>query len=154
MTEDSCCQGGSCHSEDSGECGHQHGAHAGNGVANPGVLDALAEDRSTGEVVLIMFEPRPWNLGDEQLFQLQEKLNAYMSFALDGELAEQLPQLANHPVRVQLNCAEPPPEPIVSFLAKVREQVSFQGINFVVEGLTPQEGGGGGCGSGCGCSHG
>ena len=150
MTEDSCCQGGSCQS-DSGEC-NTHGAHAGNGVANPAVLDALAEDRSTGEVVLIMFEQRPWNLGDQQLFQLQEKLNSYMSFVLDGELAEQLPHLADRPVRVQLNCSEPPPEPVVSFLAKVREQVSFQGINFVVEGIAPQEGGGG-CGSGCGCSH-
>jgi hypothetical protein len=31
----------------------------------------------------------------------------------------------------------------------VREQVSFQGINFVVEGLAPAASGG--CGSGCGC---
>ena len=142
MSEESCCGGGHCHSEP--------GAKAVNGVANPAVLDALAEDKVTGEIVLVMFEPRPWNLGDEQLFQLQEKLNAYMSFALDGELADQLPQFADRPVRVQLNCAEPPPEPVVSFLAKVREQVSYQGINFVVEGIAPSEGG---CGSGCGCAH-
>lgn len=142
MTDDSCCQGGQCHSDST--------APAANGVANPAVLDALGEDKVTGEVVLVMFEPRPWTLGDQQLFQLQEKLNAYMSFALDGELAEQLPQLANRPVRVQLNCAEPPPAPVVEFLSKVREQVSYQGINFVVEGLAgPAEGGG--CGTGCGC---
>ena len=117
------------------------------------MLDALGEDRVTGEVVLVMFEPRPWTLGDQQLFQLQEKLNAYLSFALDGELAEQLPQFAERPVRVQLNCAEPPPQPVVDFLAKIREQVSYQGINFVVEGLTPADGGGG-CGEGCGCAGG
>jgi hypothetical protein len=144
MSEDSCCQGGSCHSESD--------AKATNGVANPAVLDALAEDKVTGEVVLVMFEPRPWDLGDQQLFQLQEKLNAYLSFALDGELAEQLPQFANRPVRVQLNCSEPPPEPIVAFLTKVRDQVGLQGINFVVEGIAPAEGGGG-CGEGCGCHH-
>jgi hypothetical protein len=143
MTEDSCCHGGSCQPEP--------GETAANGVANPGVLDALAEDKLTGEVVLIMFEPRPWTLGDQQLFQLQEKLNSYVSFALDGEMAEQLPQLANRPLRVQLNCAEPPPAHVVEFLAKVREQVSFQGINFVVEGLAPPAEGG--CGEGCGCSH-
>ncbi|HET6406469.1 MAG TPA: DUF6572 domain-containing protein [Chthoniobacteraceae bacterium] len=141
MSEDSCCQGGSCHSES--------GAKATNGVANPAVLDALAEDKVTGEVVLVMFEDRSWDLGDQQLFQLQEKLNAYLSFALDGELAEQLPQFANRPVRVQLNCSEPPPEPVVAFLSKVREQVGLQGINFVVEGIAPPESGG--CGEGCGC---
>jgi hypothetical protein len=145
MSEDSCCQGGSCHSHPA--------ATADNGVANPAVLDALAEDKVTGEVVLVMFEPRPWTLGDQQLFQLQEKLNAYMSFALDGELAEQLPQFANRPVRVQLNCSEPPPPPVVDFLAKVREQIGFQGVNFVVEGLASTDEGAGGCGEGCGCSH-
>ena len=140
--ENSCCGGGHCQSES--------GEKAVNGIANAAVLDALAEDKVTGEVVLVMFEPRPWTLGDQQLFQLQEKLNAYMSFALDGELAEQLPQFAERPVRVQLNCAEPPPQPVVDFLAKVREQVSYQGINFVVEGLASSNGGGG-CGEGCGC---
>jgi hypothetical protein len=143
MSDDSCCGGGHCHSESDEK--------AANGIANAAVLDALAEDKVTGEVVLVMFEPRPWTLGDQQLFQLQEKLNAYLSFALDGELAEQLPQFAERPVRVQLNCAEPPPQPVVDFLAKVREQVSYQGINFVVEGLASS--GGGGCGEGCGCAH-
>lgn len=149
MSEHSCCGGGHCHDEH-GEA-NASAAKPANGVENAGVLDALAEDKVTGEVVLVMFEPRPWTLGDRQLFQLQEKLNAYMSFALDGELAEQLPQFANRPVRVQLNCAEPPPENVVGFLSKVREQVSYQGINFVVEGLAPMAGGG--CGEGCGCSH-
>ena len=144
MSEHSCCGGGGCESNG--------GANASNGVANPAVLDALGEDRVTGEVVLVMFEPRPWNLGDQQLFQLQEKLNAYMSFALDGELVEQLPQLAGRPVRIQLNCSEPPPENVVTFLGKVREQISYQGVNFVVEGLTPPPEGGG-CGEGCGCGN-
>jgi hypothetical protein len=152
MSENSC-----CHDHDA--CGHDHGAGTdqatakpANGVANAAVLDALAEDKVTGEIVLMMFEPRPWNLGDQQIMQLQEKLNAYLSFALDGELADQLPQFANRPVRVQLNCSEPPPPDVVSFLAKVREQISFQGINFMVEGLAPTAGEGG-CGTGCGCHH-
>lgn len=129
---------------------HTSGKNApANGLENPAVLDALAEDKVTGEVVLIMFEPRSWTVGDQQLFQLQEKLNAYLSFALDGELAEQLPQMAGRPVRIQLNCSEPPPPAVVEFLAKVREQVGYQGINFSVEGLAPSSAGG--CGPGCGC---
>ncbi len=131
-------------------CSHtapEHQAH--NGVANPAVLDALGQDPATGEVVLVMFEPRPWDGGDEQLFQLQEKLNAYLSFALDGELTEQLPQLAGRPVRLQLNCAEPPPEPVIGLLSKVREQIALQGIGLTVEGLAPAHEHGGCCGGGC-----
>lgn len=129
-------------------CQHHDEPAAQNGVANPAVLDALGQDSATGEVVLVMFEPRPWNGGDKQLFQLQEKLNSYLSFALDGEMTEQLPQLAGRPVRISLACAEPPPEPVVSLLAKVREQIAFQGIGLTVEGLNA---GAGGCGEGCGC---
>jgi hypothetical protein len=129
-------------------CQHHEKPAAQNGVANPAVLDALGQDPATGEVVLVMFEPRPWDGGDTQLFQLQEKLNSYLSFALDGEMTEQLPQLAGRPVRISLACAEPPPEPVVSLLAKVREQIAFQGIGLTVEGLNAS---GGGCGAGCGC---
>jgi hypothetical protein len=144
MSENSC-----CHDHDHNH-DHSHAEPAAqNGVANPGVLDALGRDPESGEVVLVMLEPRRWDGGDTQLLQLQEKLNAYLSFALDGELQEQLPQLAGVPVRIQLACAEPPPEPVVSLLAKVREQIAFQGIGLEVSGLAPSEGGS--CGTGCGC---
>ncbi len=134
-------------------CSHSHASHderPHNGVANPAVLDALGQDPATGEVVLVMFEPRAWDGGDEQLFQLQEKLNAYLSFALDGELTDQLPQLAGRPVRLQLNCAEPPPAPVIGLLSKVREQIALQGIGLTVEGLPPAQDHGGCCGGGCG----
>lgn len=129
-------------------CQHHDEPAAQNGIANPAVLDALGQDPATGEVVLVMFEPRPWDGGNKQLFQLQEKLNSYLSFALDGEMIEQLPQLTGRPVRISLACAEPPPEPVVSLLAKVREQIAFQGVSLTVEGLNAS---GGGCGEGCGC---
>ena len=129
-------------------CQHHDEPAAQNGIANPAVLDALGQDPTTGEVVLVMFEPRPWDGGDTQLFQLQEKLNSYLSFALDGEMTEQLPQLTGRPVRISLACAEPPPEPVVTLLAKVREQIAFQGIGLTVEGLGEKSGG---CGEGCGC---
>jgi hypothetical protein len=136
--------------ENGGECCQNEHEHVGNGVENPGVLDALGMDPDTGEVVLVMFEQRPWNVGDKQLFQLQEKLNSYMSFALDGEMEEQLPQTVGKKVRITLACAEEPPAQITELLVKVREQISLQGINLTVEGLQPA-GGEGGCGSGCGC---
>src|SRR2546428_14062521 len=59
-----------------------------------GVIDVIAEDAKTGEVVLVMNEPNEWGGSDEQLLALQERFNAYVSFLLDGEMAEVHPELA------------------------------------------------------------
>jgi len=118
------------------------------GVEFAEVIDLLTQDSQSGKVELVMFEGRPWDGGEEQLFQLQEKLNAYFSFALDGEMADSYPELANRPLSVVLRCLEMPPSEAVEFLAKVREQVALQGIDLVVSYAREADGG---CGSGCGC---
>lgn len=118
------------------------------GVEFAHVIDLIADDSKTGEVTLIMLEPRPWEDGSElRLFQLQEKINAYLSFALDGEMLEAYPQFANRKLRLQLDCVGMPGNDVVGFLSLVREQIAFQGINLEVRVM----GGGGGCGPGCEC---
>ena len=49
------------------------------GIANPAVIDLFGVDQKTGEVLLVMNEPRPWDGSDERLHQLQEKFNAYVA---------------------------------------------------------------------------
>ena len=119
------------------------------GVEFAEVIDLLAHNASTGRVELVMFEPRPWDGGEEQLFQLQEKLNAYMSFALDGEMTDTYPELVDKPLAVVLRCLQLPSSEAVEFLSQVREQIALQGIelevSYAVEGK-------GSCGSGCGCA--
>lgn len=130
-----------------------------NGLQNPGVLDAFAHDTRADRLVLAMYETRPW-LGDPgQLHQLQEKLNAYLSFVLDGEMAEAFPQLVGKPVEIQLRTVHEPEELASDLIRRIREQLGFQNITFeviqVAEGEIPQGGNGGGCcggsGGGCGC---
>lgn len=116
------------------------------GVEHAHVIDVIAHDSKTGEVALIMLEPRPWDGSELRLFQLQEKINAYLSFALDGEMAEAYPQFDGRKIRLQLDCAGMPPAEVVSFLSTVREQIAFQGINLEVRVM-----GEGGCGPGCDC---
>jgi hypothetical protein len=111
------------------------------GVEHAHVIDVIAHDSKTGEVALIMLEARPWDGSERRLFQLQEKINAYLSFALDGEMAESYPQFASTTVRLQLDCASMPGSDVVGFLSTVREQIAFQGINFEVRVM-----GEGGCG--------
>ena len=93
-----------------------------------------------------MLEPRPWDGSEMRLFQLQEKINAYLSFALDGEMAESFPQFQGKKIRLQLDCVGMPGNDVVGFLSMVRDQIAFQGINLEVRVM-----GEGGCGAGCAC---
>ena len=117
------------------------------GVEHAHVIDIVADDATTGEAVLIMLEPRPWDGSERRLFQLQEKINAYLSFALDGEMAEAYPGLMGRPLRLQVDCVGMPDAMVVDFLGVVREQIAFQSINLEVRVM-----GEGGCGAGCGCA--
>jgi hypothetical protein len=102
------------------------------GIKDTATIDVIAQDPQTGVVVLVMREPRPWDGGERQLFELQEKINAYLSFALDGEMAAAYPQFAGKPVRLRLDCAQPPSPRAGQLIAAVRRQVAFQEIAFDV----------------------
>jgi Family of unknown function (DUF6572) len=120
------------------------------GLENPGVLDAFAHDARADKLILAMYEVRPWSGEDSQLFQLQEKLNAYLSFVLDGELKDAFPDLAAKRVEIQLRSAHEPDARALEFIGRVREQLALQQITFEV--LRIDEPPGNDCGStGCHC---
>lgn len=118
------------------------------GVARTDVIDFFAHDTRSDEVVLAMFEERPWSDDDLQLFQLQEKFNAYVSFLLDGELAEAHPELAGKKARIEVRCATVPEGRALDLLATIHDQLALQEIR--VEVIA---GGDGGCGAGCSCHN-
>jgi Family of unknown function (DUF6572) len=115
------------------------------GVGQPGVIDFFAYDTKSEEVVLAMFESRPWDDSDLQLFQLQEKFNAYVSFLLDGEMVEAHPELVGKNARIELRCAIMPEGRALDLLAAIHDQLALQEIQ--VEVIAAQEG----CGEGCTC---
>jgi len=96
------------------------------------VIDVIAEDAKTGEVVLVMNEPNEWGGSDEQLLALQERFNAYVSFLLDGEMAEAHPELAGKPARIELRCAHTPDARALELLALIHDQLGFQEIKLKV----------------------
>jgi hypothetical protein len=116
------------------------------GVAHAGVIDFFAHDTRRDELVLAMFEDRPWDDSDLQLFQLQEKFNAYVSFLLDGELADAHPEMAGKKARIELRCATVPEGRALDLLAMIHDQLALQEIE--VEVIAGSEGG---CGAGCTC---
>ncbi len=93
-----------------------------------GVIDVIAEDSKTGDVVLVMNEPNEWNGSDEQLLALQERFNAYASFLLDGEMAETHPELAGKAARIELRCTHVPDARALELLGMIHDQLAFQEI--------------------------
>jgi hypothetical protein len=96
------------------------------------VIDVIAHDPKTGHVVLVMNEPNEWDGSDEQLLSLQERLNAYVSFLLDGEMAEAHPELAGKPTRIELRCAHMPDTRVLELLGLIHDQLAFQDIKLEV----------------------
>src|SRR6266705_1444887 len=111
-----------------------------------GVIDMIAQDAKTNEVVLVMNEPHEWDGSDEQLLALQERFNAYASFLLDGEIAEAHPELADKPARIELRCAHMPDTHALELLGLIHDQLAFQEIKLEVV-VTEQAS----CEPDCGC---
>ena len=103
-----------------------------NGVEQAGVIDFFAHDPKTDEVLLVMFESRPWDNSELQLFQLQEKFNAYVSFLLDGEMAEAHPDLADKNARIEVRCVEMPEGRALDLLNAIHDQLALQEIRVEV----------------------
>jgi hypothetical protein len=97
-----------------------------------GVIDMIAHDTKTDEVVLVMNEPNEWNDSDDQLHALQERFNAYASFLLDGEMAEAHPELAGKAARIELRCARMPDARALELLGLIHDHLAFQEIKLEV----------------------
>ena len=97
-----------------------------------GVIDVVAEDARTGDVVLVMNEPDEWDGSDERLLGLQERFNAYVSFLLDGEMVSDHPNLASKPARIELRCAQMPDTRALELLGLIHDQLAFQEIKLEV----------------------
>lgn len=102
------------------------------GVFNAKVVDLISLDPDTSAVVLLMLEERPWDSVPEQLRQLEDKFNAYLSYVLDGYLVRDYPQYAGKPVRFQLDCVARPGAQELPMLTAMRNFAAAEGIDFVV----------------------
>lgn len=97
-----------------------------------GVIDVIARDAKTGELVLVMNEPDDWGGSNERLLTLQERFNAYVSFLLDGEMAEAHPECAGKPARIELRCAQMPNARALELIGMIHDQLAFQEIKLEV----------------------
>jgi len=107
------------------------------GVENAKIIDLITVDPATEKVVLVMIERRPWQASPQQLAQIEEKINRYLGYVLDGFLAEQYPQYEGRRVTLRLDCAEPPHGEAVDFLRAAAHAIGKEGLELVVNVAPP-----------------
>lgn len=112
------------------------------GVENPMLMDLITVDRESDKVVLAMFERRTWGASPRQFVQIEEKINRYMGYVLDGFLAEQYPQYIGKRVQLRLDCAEAPHGRAVDFVTAAQQAAEAHGLEFVVNVTGPKPTGG------------
>ena len=105
-------------------------------VENPAIVDLIQVDPASGQVVLVMIERREWDGGPQQFLQIEEKINRYMGYVLDGHLVSQYPQYTGKAVQIRLNCAQAPLGEAVTFVTAAEQAVRAHGLEFVVN-VTP-----------------
>ncbi len=73
------------------------------GIEHVDTIDLIAADAAHQMVRLIIIGPDEWDGFDGELEKLQEKINTYLSYAVDGELHTSFPHLAQHRVCIQID---------------------------------------------------
>lgn len=76
-------------------------------VADTLKIDFVAHDPKTDRAVLAMVEDRPWGDSGTLLPNLQQKLNTYLGFVLEGQLVKQFPQFAGKKIHFVLQTQHP-----------------------------------------------
>jgi hypothetical protein len=100
-------------------------------VDNSQVIDFVAHDPKTAEVMFVMVESRAWGDQGELLPELQRKFSTYVTYALDGQFAEEYPELSGRTFRFELRCVGPPGPREVEFLGIVEQKhLRPEGIAF------------------------
>jgi hypothetical protein len=107
------------------------------GVQNAKIMDLITVDPASGKVVLVMIERRSWGASPQQFQQIEEKINRYMGYALDGFLVEHYPQYKGKDVQIRLDCAEEPHGPAEKFVHAAMHAIAQHGLELVVNVVAP-----------------
>ena len=104
-------------------------------IEQEGVIDIVAEDKERGTVTLGISDHLSWDpgLGHEHVVMLQRKINAYVAFAKDGEIAERYPEYAGHQVIIKVIGAFPLTEKAKAFYANAEKILASVGIELKFE---------------------
>ncbi len=100
-------------------------------------IDFIARDKDGG-AVLILIDDQEWDGSAKRIAELQEKINAYAAYSIDGGLVRDHPDLAGKAVRLEVRCVHAPDPVAVHFLTAVKAVLLEHGLSLAVKQIRRQ----------------
>lgn len=97
-------------------------------VEQPDVIDLMTIEDETGVVLLTISDHLPLGWRRPSPPAVQTKLNYYLTFCLDGQLAHGYPEHAHRPVVINLVHKFPPDATALRLLAPAEEAVAEDSV--------------------------
>ena len=111
------------------------------GLTHPDIIDEVAHQAKDDSVVLTIREDTPWDGSDERILALRAKINTYVAFVVQGQLARDYPALVGKPIVIELRCIQHrPDQKTIRFLDEANALVERYGIRIgvlVIEVVAP-----------------
>lgn len=98
-------------------------------IENNKVVDNISIDPN-GYVVLSISDHLEWDINNDHIFLLQDKINAYLSFIESGQLYEDYPKFKNKKIIIQVFLKYLPNEEGRRFLQLTKDFLVNNGYNF------------------------
>lgn len=95
-------------------------------VENNKVIDAVSIN-SHDVVVLTISDHFEWDINNEHLILLQDKINAYLDAIESGSIYESYPNAKNRTFQISIAFKYPPNKDAINFLEKVNEILQQSG---------------------------
>lgn len=97
-------------------------------VENKSVIDFISEEDD--KVVLTISDHLEWEMDNEHLYLLQEKINAYLMAIESGQVEKKYPASIGKKLYVRVACKYEPDENGRRFLSYVEKVLSESGYGF------------------------
>ncbi len=91
-------------------------------------VDLVTQSR-TGEYFLIIVADEPWIDNDDFKYQLQEKLNNYCSYFLDGQMLQEYPDSKQQRITVRISSTTTIPKRLLEFISNLSKATKSSGID-------------------------
>jgi hypothetical protein len=104
-------------------------------VLNPNVIDFVVVERDDGEVFMDIVQHLPWTR--ETMNLLDRKVDGYVSYFAQGQIARNYPQFAGRPVVIRVVYVQTPDPAALWRLEAIKTRIAPRGIGMTWVPLTP-----------------
>ena len=106
------------------------------GLEDSHKIDIVTHDERSDEIVLIIQEPGRWTADAHQQLLLQDKIDTYVDYVLEGKLVEEQPMAEGKPVRIRAEFRGGVDKGALAYLKSIKRSLELQNIRFQVQSIT------------------